>query len=199
MAAGLCAPLIVGRRAAWLHGSTEAFPPGPIGLRRNDPQADARHADLVSVKARGSDEAGAALLEFAIVLPLLMVLVFGVVDLGRAYRLKTRLTNAAREGAAYAQYFPSQVDSSGPGCADPNSVSFTSTHEEGASNGFTITVANASAAGAPILGCNATTITPGTRVVVVASAPFTLVTPALAAFVPNGTMLHGRSEVMVQG
>ena len=45
---------------------------------------------------------GAQLLEFALVLPLLVVLVIGVSDFGGAYTLKDKLANAAREGARIA-------------------------------------------------------------------------------------------------
>lgn len=42
------------------------------------------------------------LVEFAFVFPLLLVLVVGIADFGRAYNLKQKLNNAAREGARIA-------------------------------------------------------------------------------------------------
>jgi Flp pilus assembly protein TadG len=44
-------------------------------------------------------QSGAAAVELAIVLPILLLLVFGIVDFGRAYNAKISLTQAAREGA----------------------------------------------------------------------------------------------------
>ena len=44
-------------------------------------------------------EKGAAALEFAIVLPLLVILVFGIVDFGLLLYNKQVITNASREGA----------------------------------------------------------------------------------------------------
>ncbi len=44
-------------------------------------------------------EKGAALVEFAIVAPLLLLLVFGIIEFGRAYNAQNTLTHAAREGA----------------------------------------------------------------------------------------------------
>ena len=44
-------------------------------------------------------QAGSNLVEFALVLPLLLVLVFGIVDFGLALFDKAVITNAAREGA----------------------------------------------------------------------------------------------------
>ena len=40
-----------------------------------------------------------ALVEFALILPLLLVLIIGAMDLGRVFYFKIVLTNAAREGA----------------------------------------------------------------------------------------------------
>jgi Flp pilus assembly protein TadG len=47
------------------------------------------------------DEKAAAMVEFAIVVPLLFTLVFGIVDVGRAYFLYNNLTNAARDAARW--------------------------------------------------------------------------------------------------
>jgi Flp pilus assembly protein TadG len=44
-------------------------------------------------------QAGAAAVELALVLPMLLVIVFGIIDFGRAYNAKVSLTQAAREGA----------------------------------------------------------------------------------------------------
>src|SRR5919201_6346799 len=47
-------------------------------------------------------ERGAAIVEFAIVLPLLLLFIFGIIDFGRALYMKNNLTLAAREGARIA-------------------------------------------------------------------------------------------------
>ena len=47
------------------------------------------------------DERGAGLVEFALVLPLLMMLVLGLVSGGIAYNRKISITNAVREGTRY--------------------------------------------------------------------------------------------------
>jgi Flp pilus assembly protein TadG len=48
-------------------------------------------------------ERGAAAIEMALVLPFLVMLIFGIVDLGRAFMTEILLTNAAREGSRVAQ------------------------------------------------------------------------------------------------
>lgn len=45
------------------------------------------------------DERGAAVVEFAIVLPILVLFIFGIVEFGRAYNARIELTSAVREGA----------------------------------------------------------------------------------------------------
>lgn len=47
-------------------------------------------------------ERGAELVEFALMLPILLVIVAGLWDFGRAYRTYQAITNAAREGARLA-------------------------------------------------------------------------------------------------
>jgi len=51
---------------------------------------------------RGRDERGAALLEMALTLPLLLFVCVGILEYGRAYQTWQVLTNAAREGARIA-------------------------------------------------------------------------------------------------
>jgi len=48
----------------------------------------------------------AALIEFAVALPLLVVLVVGIFDFGGAFNLKQELNNAAREGANFGASEP---------------------------------------------------------------------------------------------
>ncbi len=52
-----------------------------------------------------SDERGAAIVEFAIIFPVLIVLLFGVIDFGRAFFLRNNLIAAAREGARAGAVF----------------------------------------------------------------------------------------------
>jgi Flp pilus assembly protein TadG len=46
-----------------------------------------------------ASERGAAALEFALVLPILLMLVFGIITFGRAYHAKVELAGGVREGA----------------------------------------------------------------------------------------------------
>jgi hypothetical protein len=53
---------------------------------------------------------GQALVELAIALPLLVLIMIGVLDLGRAFFGVITITNAAREGARIAMSFPEDHD-----------------------------------------------------------------------------------------
>jgi len=46
-------------------------------------------------------ERGQALAEFALVLPLLLLLIAGIIEFGRAWNIKQAVTDAAREGARF--------------------------------------------------------------------------------------------------
>jgi Flp pilus assembly protein TadG len=52
---------------------------------------------------------GAALVELALVTPILLALVIGAVDLGRAYYVKIEMENAAHAGAEYGSRNPSDT------------------------------------------------------------------------------------------
>jgi Flp pilus assembly protein TadG len=57
------------------------------------------------------NERGAAVIEFALVAPLLLILVFGIIDLGRAYSTLNQLAASAREGARFAAVLPNPSSS----------------------------------------------------------------------------------------
>lgn len=51
------------------------------------------------------DRAGQAMVEFALVVPIFLLLVIGVIEFGRAWNLQQTITDAAREGARRAVVF----------------------------------------------------------------------------------------------
>ncbi len=54
-------------------------------------------------------EVGQNLIETALLLPLLLLLLAGTLDLGRGYNAYIVLTNAAREGARYGTLYPADL------------------------------------------------------------------------------------------
>jgi Flp pilus assembly pilin Flp len=60
------------------------------------------HIHLSSLRRASRDERGVALVEFALALPVLALLLFGVLDFGRAFNYWIDTTHLASEGARYA-------------------------------------------------------------------------------------------------
>lgn len=121
---------------------------------------------------------GAAAVEFALLLPVLLLLVFGIIDFGRALNAQVTLTQAAREGARMAAL------------GEPNVVSGTQAAATGLSP-VTVTVTSCPA-GAGV----------GVNAVVKASYTFSFITPinAIAGMLggsgPGATIVLSATGVM---
>jgi Flp pilus assembly protein TadG len=89
-------------------------PPGQLGyagLRRVGGALGLRDSKGImgssgSCSTHPSDERGASLVEFVLVLPILLALLFGMVTGGQALSRDNSLKNAAREGARYGATLP---------------------------------------------------------------------------------------------
>ena len=69
------------------------------------------------MKNKQRKEKGQSLVEFALVLPVLLIILSGVLDLGRLYYVYVVLTDSASEGVAYAISNPPD-DPTDPGDPD---------------------------------------------------------------------------------
>lgn len=143
------------------------------------------------------DERGVALVEFALVLPLLVLICLGTIDFGRAYATWNSVKNAAREGAAFAQLNPGKVTSSGI-CADPNNIAWHVHNESSTVNAYAVTVTRTSD-GAAVTGCNAGTIpASGTTIRVKASTTFSIITPFVKTILGGDPTVSASVAVRVQ-
>ncbi|MHB1593083.1 MAG: TadE/TadG family type IV pilus assembly protein [Streptosporangiaceae bacterium] len=111
--------------------------------------------------ARPARDRGAVAVEFALLLPLLLLIIFGIIDFGRAFNAQVTLTQAAREGA--------RLEALG----QPNVVSRTQGAATGLSN-VAVTIVSSCPANAG----------PGVNAEVRVSYDFTFATPigAIASF-----------------
>jgi len=100
-----------------------------------------------------ANQQGLAIVELAILLPLLLLILFGVAEFGRAWYLTNTLTNAAREGARRASISSAdptadparaavveRISESCPFPIDPGNVAITSTNSPPQHGTDTITV-----------------------------------------------------------
>jgi Flp pilus assembly protein TadG len=108
------------------------------------------------------EDTGAAAVEFALVLPILLLLIFGIVDFGRLYFTQITLTDAAREGARVLAL----EGAAGSGYTATQAASDAEARVQDAANGVdgTVTVTTG-------------TCTVGDPVTVTASTDFSFLTP----------------------
>ena len=144
---------------------------------------------------RTTGERGAALVEFAIVLPLLAILAFGTIDIGRAYMAWNQVKGAAREGAAYAQFHPDRA-TTGADCADPDNVAF---RAEAESPGQVITVKTTNAVGTTLVCRGALVVLPGERVLVTVERSFDIITPIADRLFGDPVRIAATVDVVAQG
>jgi len=89
---------------------------------------------------RRRGQSAQSLTEFALILPVLMLILLGVVDFGRVFYYWTSIANAAREGARYGITHPTAITST---CkADPSNVKYRVKQEAGS----TVTLADSNIA-----------------------------------------------------
>lgn len=147
---------------------------------------------------RTTGERGAAMVEFAIVLPLMVVLVFGTIDIGRAYMAWNQVKGAAREGAGYAQFFPNRATNVGI-CVDPDNVRFKALQEgDGDTTSYSVSTKRVDPPQSTIT-CGGTAVPPGAKVRVTVSQPFEVITPIASRLVGNPLVISASVEVVVQG
>jgi Flp pilus assembly protein TadG len=91
---------VVGQRAnvRWPPGGTDGLL-RPAAVTKKGQSTVARQRSGSGGTAR---DRGAAAVEFALLLPVLLLLLFGIIDAGRALNAQITLTQAAREGARLA-------------------------------------------------------------------------------------------------
>lgn len=142
---------------------------------------------MIRRRRRGAGDRGAAAVEFALLLPLLLLIVFGLIDFGRALNAQVTLTQAAREGArldALGSYTSSQI------C----------TRVVTAATGLGLTCSNVTISAVCPPPGSSTGVGTGDGVVQV-SYPFTFITPvgAIAAMFGGGSGSSSGLTLTAQG
>ena len=117
---------------------------------------------------------GQSAVELAVCLPLLLLMVVGLLDLGRAFNAYIVITNAAREGAYYGSLYPS-----------PHSDVQQWAVNEAQGSGINLTTGDVTVE---------STDQTGTPMKVSIDHDFALLTPVLGQTVP----LHSSAEMMVR-
>ena len=122
-----------------------------------------------------SNERGQSLVEVALAMPLLILIVMGILDLGRAFYAYVALSDAAAEGAAYAAIHPDDTTQIVERVADTSNV---------------LVVIDPA-----LVSVDVPDTTPGNPITVTVQYEYQILTPIMNSFVPEGKITM-RSEVV---
>lgn len=154
-----------------------------------DQTADGAHRHRGRRRRRGQ-----ALVEFAIVLPIMLVLAAAAIDAGRLFFAYVTIESAAKEGALYGATRP-QCDVSSKDCPDPSNVAWHLTQDL---SGLTSTahviecVDAASGLTKPVADCSS-----GDTYRVSVSYPFSPITPVAGTFLGSVLTLRSSQSAVV--
>ena len=109
-------------------------------------------------RSTAAGERGQSLVEFALMAPVLLLLVLGAVDYGRVYYQDVQVIHAARNGAAYASINPPSSNQTGNFQQQLEDAAFTDT--------------NLAASGATVTGSQGTDASGGQYVEITVQQPF---------------------------
>jgi Flp pilus assembly protein TadG len=122
-----------------------------------------------SGRESAKDERGQSLLELAILLPVLLLILLGILDVGRLYMTMVAIHDAAAEGASYAATHPEET---------------LQIQERAADSSTALTTIDATMVDvyyeAPLSS--------GQPITVTVNYDYDLLTPVLSAIVPSGTL-----------
>lgn len=153
---------------------------------------------MVRRKALRSDDAQ-SLVEFALIVPMLLILIFGIVDFGLGLRAYISVASATREGARYASVGnpPGTFSSGGSGECDGTTITTTVGRVCGTINGLrlvnvqNVKVETCDSAAPPVcVTATSANMIPGKSVRVTADYRYQYITPvkALINFVSAGAI-----------
>ena len=140
-------------------------------------------SSLRSPLRRASRRSGAALVEFAIVIPIFFLLLFGIVEFGRAMMVSNMVVNASREAARMAILTGSTNSE-----VEQSAKSFLSQSLNVAASDVTATISVTPAAGNPNPGNSLSSATSRDLVTVVVQVPFRKVSLLPPTFLKTATL-----------
>jgi Flp pilus assembly protein TadG len=132
---------------------------------------------------------GQELVEFAIILPVLFLIIFGTIDLGRLFFAGVSITNVAREGARYAGLHRDKITLTSGACSAPPSLVTQAACLEAQNSGLNLAAVTVTPSCPD--GCD-----PYDKIVITVTYDFDLLMGAL--FGADGIELTRTAEMMIQ-
>ncbi len=139
---------------------------------------------------------GQALVEFALVLPIFLLVLATAADFARVFYGYVTIQNAAKEGALYGAVnpgCPTAAAQPAPTCSDPNNVAWHVAQETTNLSGVTSTAACLHAG----TSVSVTTCQPGDTYDVTVAYSLNLLTPLLQPLFPSGLALSSDAKAVV--
>jgi Flp pilus assembly protein TadG len=138
---------------------------------------------------------GQSLVEFALLLPVFLVLLGTAIDAGRLYFGYVQITNAAKEGALFGASKPQCTTATGAGCTNPDNIAWRVNQEAPGTTGLTIAQRCTSPVGA--VRAAMTACAEGDSITVTVSQPFGLITPITRVILgPQLTVTNSSSALV---
>lgn len=143
-------------------------------------------------RRRAEMERGQSLVEMAISMGVLVLLLMGLLDLGRAYFVYVALEDAAGEAALYLSIYPKcRFESDGAECVDPNNAQYRAETASGGNIDWSLV--SVAVDRPSIYGV-------GDPVTVTIEYPFTLITPIIPRIAGvNPIVLTGQATQIIIG
>jgi Flp pilus assembly protein TadG len=154
-----------------------------VRLHPAQPYAPSRTLRPASRRGRQPKSAGQALVEFALVIPVMLLMLAIAIDFGRLFFSYIEITNAAREGAAFGTHAPSNLTQ-----IQAMAAQETSTQSQGGEHAITVSTTCKDSGGTVLASCALAVggaAGAGNTITVNVDEPFTFFTPLIGAIVPN--------------
>ena len=136
----------------------------------------------------GSNERGASLVEAALVVPLVLLVLLGMFEIGRFLLLSSTVTNASREAARYAISTGTAPVPNYADCVGVRNAARSLAAIDAPTNGQITIQYDGGPATSVYLTCSGVSVDPllisnGDRVIVTVSVPFNIQVPGFAQFI----------------
>jgi Flp pilus assembly protein TadG len=151
--------------------------------------------------SKGCGRRGQAVVEFALIIPVFLLLLLAAVDFGRMFFTYIQANNAAREGAAYgAAHAASTTLTSGVRTAAFTEANVQNQAGQSAQGGVTVTPVCHNPTGT-VIGCSTAPggIATGNTITVTVAEPFTFFTPLINGLFNNSFTMGASATAVVLG
>jgi PKD repeat protein len=163
-------------------------------IQRQEGLHPSRMSGRLGWRNRRQASRGQALVEFALIIPVMLLMLVIAIDFGRMFFSYVAITNAAREGAAIGAHEPSNLTQ-----IQTTAGQETSSQSQRGENALTVTTVCKDSLGVTLVNCTYASggaAGAGNTITVNVDEKFTFLTPMITAFFPNLHMKAAATAVV---